>query len=150
MKILLVESSALVSSSNGATRQVLQGPGLTPGSRTPSEDQALEDSAYQSHSHGLHGSKSSSVASSAKFPSEESFVHRRTPSSRSSSPMDEKSSAEWYAEYRNQSFGNMANRPDYMRSKSQFDAHIAEIKGIVLFLCSFVLFLYALILAKLQ
>lgn len=69
-----------------------------------------------------------------KFSSEENKIERRSTNlSRSVSPMDEKSAAEWYTEYRNQSFQNTVisnvGRHDYKRSKSQFDAHIAEIKG---------------------
>lgn len=129
--ILKTHSSSL-SGSNGTSRHQ----GLTEASRTPSEEHVVgEDSAYQSHSHshGLAGSKSSSVTSFAKFPSEESLAQRRSLASRSSSPMEDKPAAEWYAEYRNQSFQQNApsSKPEYMRSKSQFDAHIAEIKGIL-------------------
>ncbi|KZC10894.1 Nesprin-1 [Dufourea novaeangliae] len=92
-------------------------------SRTPSEEHALEDSAYQSHSHGApsHGSKSSSVTSFTRFPSEEG-----------NSPQqhlgpDDRTPSEWYAEYRTQSFQNSA-KIEYVRSKSEYDAHIAEIK----------------------
>ena len=102
-------------------------------SRTPSEEHALEDSAYQSHSHGApnYGSKSSSVTSFTRFPSEESLSHRRG----SGSPQqhlgfDDRTPSEWYAEYRTQSFQNVATRIEYVRSKSEYDAHIAEIKGI--------------------
>lgn len=106
--------------------------GLTESSRTPSEERVLEDSAYQSHSHGVqsHGSKSSSVTSFTRFPSEESLSQRRC-----SSPLgqqlgpDERPASEWYAEYRSQSFQNVAARIEYVRSRSEYDAHIAEIKG---------------------
>lgn len=95
-------------------------------SRTPSEECGLEDSAYQSH--GIHGSKSSSIGSFNKFPSEESLSKKDL----SSTTSEEKgsTSSEWYHEYRNQSFQNFSTkREDYLRSKSQFDAHIAEIRG---------------------
>jgi len=119
------------SSSNGDTA-VVQQRALTESSRTPSEEHALEDSAYQSHSHGVHshGSKSSSVTSFTRFPSEESLSHRRSSSPRAQqlSP-DDRPPSEWYAEYRNQSFQNVAARIDYVRSRSEYDAHIAEIKG---------------------
>ena len=118
-------------------------------SRTPSEEQILQDdSAYHTVSHsqpsanGYHTSvsKSSSVTSLAgRFPSEESL--RRTPSkerlqqagstdwdTQGSRPAST-SSNEWYSEYRTHSFQNMAARLEYVRSRSQYDTHIAEIKG---------------------
>lgn len=102
---------------------------LTEASRTPSEEHALEDSAYQSHSHGApnHGSKSSSVTSFTRFPSEDSLPHRRGSSPQQN--LDDRTSSDWYAEYRTQSFHNVATRIEYVRSKSEYDAHIAEIKG---------------------
>lgn len=102
-------------------------------SRTPSEEHPLEDSAYQSH--GVQGSKSSSVTSFTRFPSEESIPQGRIGSPQISETTDfegfgaERPSAEWYAEYRNQSFQNVAVRMEYQRSRSEYDAHIAEIKG---------------------
>ncbi|EZA53954.1 Nesprin-1 [Ooceraea biroi] len=104
---------------------------LTESSRTPSEEHALEDSAYQSHSHGVHshGSKSSSATSFTRFPSEESLSQRRCSSPRAQQlGPDDRPPSEWYAEYRNQSFQNVAARIDYVRSRSEYDAHIAEIK----------------------
>lgn len=114
---------------------------LTEASRTPSEEHALEDSAYQSHSHGAHsqhGSKSSSVTSFAQFPSEESLPQRRCSSQQQQQQQlgqllgqpDDRPASEWYAEYRSQSFQNVAARMEYVRSRSEYDAHIAEIKGI--------------------
>ena len=122
-------------------------------SRTPSEEHILQDdSAYHTASHsqpsanGFHTSvsKSSSVTSLAgRFPSEESL--RRTPSKEriqhaGSTELDGQgsrpastSSNEWYSEYRTQSFQNMAARLEYVRSRSQYDTHIAEIKGKSLF-----------------
>ncbi|PNF16726.1 hypothetical protein B7P43_G00878 [Cryptotermes secundus] len=119
-------------------------------SRTPSEERILQDdSAYHTVSHsqpstnGYHtsASKSSSVTSLAgRFPSEESL--RRTPSREGlqqvgateleggSRPGSTSSSIEWYSEYRTQSFHNMAAKLEYIRSRSQYDSHIAEIKGI--------------------
>nr|XP_050869210.1 muscle-specific protein 300 kDa [Vespula vulgaris] len=99
-------------------------------SRTPSEEHALEDSAYQSHSHGAQshgGSKSSSVTSFTKFPSEENFFPRRGSNSQHFSP-DDRPPSVWYAEYRSQSFQNVAARMEHLRSRSQYDAHIAQIK----------------------
>jgi len=119
------------STSNGDI-VVVQQRALTESSRTPSEEHILEDSAYQSHSHGVqsHGSKSSSVTSFTKFPSEESLSQRRCSSPRIQQlGPDERPPSEWYAEYRNQSFQNVAARIEYVRSRSEYDAHIAEIKG---------------------
>jgi nesprin-1 len=117
-------------------------------SRTPSEERVLqEDSAYHTVSHsqpsanGYHvsASKSSSATSLAgRFPSEESL--RRTPSreglqqagvteSDGGSRPASTSSIDWYSEYRTQSFHNMAAKLEYVRSRSQYDSHIAEIKG---------------------
>lgn len=105
---------------------------LTESSRTPSEEHAF-DSAYQSHSHGVHGSKSSSITSFTRFPSEESLSHRRCSSPRAQQGSldlaDDRPPSEWYAEYRNQSFQNVTARIEYVRSRSEYDAHIAEIKG---------------------
>ncbi|XP_054006700.1 muscle-specific protein 300 kDa isoform X2 [Hylaeus anthracinus] len=102
---------------------------LTESSRTPSEEHALEDSAYQSHSHGAfsHGSKSSSVTSFTRFPSEESLSQRRTSSPQQHLGPDDRIPSEWYAEYRTRSFHN-PGRIEYVRTKSEYDAHIAEIK----------------------
>ncbi|XP_012271233.1 nesprin-1 isoform X8 [Orussus abietinus] len=96
--------------------------------RTPSEERALEDSSCKSHCHGArssHGTKSTSAASG--FPSDESLLRR---SSTSPGPPggDDKPPAEWYAEYRSQSFQNVAAKMEYVRSRSEYDAHIAEIK----------------------
>lgn len=98
----------------------------TESSATPSEEHALEDSAYQSH--GVHGSShGSSMASFPRFPSEENISQQS--GRRGSESQEEKPPSEWYAEYRNQSFHNVAARIEYVRSRSEYDAHIAEIKG---------------------
>jgi nesprin-1 len=123
-------------------------------SRTPSEEHILQDdSAYHTVSHsqpsanGYHTSvsKSSSVTSLAgKFPSEECL--RRSPSREGlqqagasewegGSRPGSTSSIEWYSEYRTQSFHNMAAKLEYVRSRSQYDSHIAEIKGTCRFTC---------------
>ncbi|XP_063222936.1 muscle-specific protein 300 kDa isoform X4 [Bacillus rossius redtenbacheri] len=74
---------------------------LTP-SRSPSEERlAQEDSAY----HTGRLSKSSSVSS----PSEDSR-------------------GEWYSEFRAQSLHSMPSRIEYIRSRSEYDAHIAKNK----------------------
>lgn len=89
------------------------------------------DSAYQSHGHAGHqgSSKGSSVTSFGRFPSEDSLlVHsKRAASPRTPSTMEDKSSSEWYTEY-NQSFHNVA-RMDVVRSRTEYDAHIAQIRG---------------------
>ncbi|XP_071567068.1 muscle-specific protein 300 kDa isoform X8 [Temnothorax nylanderi] len=129
-KITVKKSVRAISTSNGDTA-VIQQRALTESSRTPSEEQILEDSAYQSHSHGVqsHGSKSSSVTSFTRFPSEESLSQRRCSSPRVQQlGPDERPPSEWYAEYRSQSFQNVAARIEYVRSRSEYDAHIAEIK----------------------
>lgn len=106
------------------------------GSRTPSEERLLEDSAYHSHGNGV--SKSSSISSlTGRFPSEENL--RRTPSrenlgkdewdSGSSSSKHTTSGSEWYNEYKHQSFLQSGTKLDFVRSKSQYDSHIAEIRG---------------------
>ncbi|XP_014483634.1 PREDICTED: nesprin-1 isoform X6 [Dinoponera quadriceps] len=129
-KITVRKSVREVDSSNGDS-VLQQRAALTESSRTPSEEHALEDSAYQSHSHGVHshGSKSSSVTSFTRFPSEESLSQRRCSSPRQQlGQPDDRPPSEWYAEYRSQSFQNVASRMDYVRSRTEYDAHIAEIK----------------------
>lgn len=108
-------------------------------SRTPSEEQILDDSAYQTHSNGnltTHSNSSSASSLTGNFVSEENL--RRTPSkedwtrddcdSVSSSSKVTTSSSEWYSEYRTQSFHN-TSKLEYVRSKSQYDNHIAIIRG---------------------
>lgn len=131
-KITVRKSVREVGAGGGASTRA----SLAESSRTPSEEHALEDSAYQSHSHGApnYGSKSSSVTSFTRFPSEENLSHRRGSSPHQHLGLDDRTPSEWYAEYRTQSFHNVATRIEYVRSKSEYDAHIAEIKGIVCFL----------------
>ncbi|XP_012253400.2 muscle-specific protein 300 kDa isoform X14 [Athalia rosae] len=128
-------SATSASTSTSTTTTTVRGSSGTFGeaSRTPSEEQTLEDSAYQSH--GVQGSKSSSVTSFTRFPSEESLPRGRGSSPRPSAGTPEfggfgaeRPSGEWYAEYRNQSFQNVAVRMEYQRSRSEYDAHIAAIK----------------------
>lgn len=105
-------------------------------SRTPSEEQMLDDSAYQTHSNGNLTTHSNSSSASSPFVSEENL--RRTPSkedwtkddcdSVSGSSKVTTSSSEWYSEYRTQSFQN-TSKLEYVRSKSQYDNHIAIIRG---------------------
>lgn len=135
-KITVKKSFREFTTASLASGTTTNGNNLSPGqalteASTPSEEHPLEDSAYQSHSHGMpsHGSKSSSVTSFAKFPSEENLFQRRGTSPRPSSALEEKPPSEWYAEYRNQSFQNIGSRMEYVRSRSEYDAHIAEIKG---------------------
>lgn len=109
-------------------------------SRTPSEEKFVEDSAYQTESfgNGLPYSKSSSITSlTGRFPSEESLS--RVSSSREQSKDDwdsnsnsskiTTSSSEWYNEYRTQSFQQKHISKEYFRSKSEYDNHIATIRG---------------------
>lgn len=112
-------------------------------SRTPSDEQILDDSAYQTHSNGnltTHSNSSSVSSLTGRFPSDENL--RRTPSrellkddwtkddcdSVSGSSKVTNSSSEWYSEYRSQSFQN-TSKLEYVRSKSQYDHHIAVIRG---------------------
>lgn len=129
-KITVKKSVRAISSGSNGDIAVVQQRALMESSRTPSEEHILEDSAYQSHSHGVqsHDSKSSSVTSFTRFPSEESLSQRRCSSPQQLGP-DERPPSEWYAEYRSQSFQNVAARIEYVRSRSEYDAHIAEIKG---------------------
>ena len=131
-KMTFRKSLREVTSSSSVTLRGVAAGGqtLTESSRTPSEERAFEDSAYQSHSHGIHGgSRGSSVASLARFGSEENLTQARRSSSPGGNQHDDKAPSEWYAEYRNQSFHNVATRMEYVRSRSEYDAHIAEIKG---------------------
>lgn len=113
-------------------------------SRTPSEERVLEDSAYQTHSNGnlsTHSNSSSVSSLTGRFPSEENLL-RRTPSReylKDDSVRDEcdsvsgssrltTSSSEWYNEYRSQTFQN-TSKLEYVRSKSQYDNHIAVMRG---------------------
>ena len=105
-------------------------------SRTPSEEKGVEDSAYQTESYGngISASKSSSVTSlTGRFPSEDS-LSRASPSKEdwdttSNSSKFTTSSSEWYNEYRTQSFQQRHASRDYFRSKSEYDNHIASIRG---------------------
>ncbi|XP_060527804.1 muscle-specific protein 300 kDa isoform X12 [Cylas formicarius] len=105
-------------------------------SRTPSEEK-IDDSAYVSQSNGNFAtSKTSSQTSlTGKFSSEESL--RRTPSkerlrdewdSNSSSSKVTSSSSEWYNEYRTQSIQSGSSKLEYVRSKSQYEEHIDNIR----------------------
>lgn len=108
-------------------------------SRTPSEEKLVEDSAYQTESYGngLSYSKSSSITSlTGRFPSEESLsrISSREQSkedwdTNSNSSKMTTSSSEWYNEYRTQSFQQKHIGKEYFRSKSEYDNHIAIIRG---------------------
>lgn len=117
-------------------------------SRTPSEELLLEDSAYMTQSNGnlATSSKTSSISSltGGRFPSEESL--RRTPSKErlnrddwddvSSSSKVTSSSSEWYSEYRTQSFQSGSSKLEHVRTKTQYDDHIATIRGqLIVFFC---------------
>lgn len=102
---------------------------LNEASSTPSDEHVLGDSAYQSHGvSSFQSSKSSSVGSFTRFPSEES-LSRKSSCTKHGGALDDRSSSEWYAEYRNKSFQNVASRMEHVRSRGEYDAHIAEIKG---------------------
>lgn len=116
----------------GSVSSSQQRDSLAESSRTPSEKHALEDSDYQSRSHGAanHGSKSSSIASFARLPSDESLSHRRGSGSPQHLVLDDRTPSEWYAEYCTQRFQNIGSRIEYVCSMREYDTHIAEIKGI--------------------
>lgn len=100
-------------------------------SRTPSDEQNLDDSAYVTHSNGNFGSTASfpSVESLRTTPSKENLTKDDWDSNSNSSSKVTSSSSDWYNEYRTQSFQSSANKLEYVRSKSQFDQHIASIRG---------------------
>lgn len=110
-------------------------------SRTPSEER-IDDSDYLTQSNGnLATSKTSSQSSLAgRFPSEESLG--RSPSAErsrdewdsSNSSSSKNSSSEWYTEYRTQSFQSGSSKLEYVRTKSQYEEHIDNIRGMV-FMC---------------
>lgn len=93
----------------------------------------------QSNGNLATSSKTSSISSlGGRFPSEESL--RRTPSKEGGLNRDEwddasssskvtSSSSEWYSEYRTQSFHSGSSKLEFVRSKSQYDDHIASIRG---------------------
>lgn len=104
-------------------------------SRSPSaEPVTQDDSAYHTASHRTNGaSKSTSVASLAeRFPSDESLSLRRTPSREAISGDAEggsRANSPWYTEYKAQTFQHIASRLEHVRSRTEYDSHIAEIKG---------------------
>lgn len=111
-------------------------------SRTPSEEQITrEDSAYVSQK--SHASRSSSITSLTSGKSEDNLMELISPgdSAAQHQPHD------WYSDYSTQTFQNVAARMEYVRSKSQYDSHIAEIRGKSNKLyCNSFLFLYHVIL----
>lgn len=111
-------------------------------SRTPSEEVLLEDSAYGTHSNGNAGStsKTSSFTSLGdRFSSDENLAKSLDVSRSANEEWDNtscsgskatSSSSEWYSEYRTQSFhSSSSSKLEFVRSKSQFDDHIASIRG---------------------
>lgn len=112
---------------------------LSESNKTSSEEHVQEESNYQSH--GIHNrdSKSSSVTSFTKCLSEESLSSQRDLSSQLLSTSEDKSSSDWYTEYHNQTFQNVSARMEYVRSRSEYDAHIAQIKGFlrIMYILSF-------------
>ncbi|KAK7790130.1 hypothetical protein R5R35_001177 [Gryllus longicercus] len=126
----------------GAGPAPAEGGPASDGSCTPSEERLLlDDSAYHSASHrsAAGASKSSSAASllGGRFPSDECLRPGRERAGSASNASDSAwdaaagrhSPLEWYNEYRSQSLQSMAARLEYVRSRSQYDTHIAEIKG---------------------
>ncbi|KAL3268200.1 hypothetical protein HHI36_007325 [Cryptolaemus montrouzieri] len=109
-------------------------------SRTPSVERLLEDSAYVTRSNGNAGntSRDSSLTSFGdKFSSEENLDRSLDVSRSGNDDWDNtscsgskvtSSSSEWYSEYRTQSFHSGSSKLEYVRSKSQFDQHIASIR----------------------
>lgn len=97
------------------------------GAKSPSG----EDSAYQTLrvTKSLGGSSTSSNVT-GRFPSEENLTRSGSPV-RSESP-----DQDWYHDYRNASF--QSTRLDAFRSRSEYDNHIAQIRGM------FVIFTYKL------
>ncbi|XP_025834538.1 nesprin-1 isoform X2 [Agrilus planipennis] len=108
-------------------------------SRTPSEERIVDDSAYHTSYGGantLSHSKSSSVTSlTGRFLSEDS-LRAKSPLkedwesvSNNTSKMTTSSSSEWYNEYKAQSLHTASHHKlEYVRSKSQYDSHIASIR----------------------
>ncbi|XP_066158002.1 muscle-specific protein 300 kDa isoform X10 [Euwallacea fornicatus] len=104
-------------------------------SRTPSEER-LDDSDYLTQSNGnlATTSKTSSQSSlTGRFPSEDSLGRpssrqRDEGDSNSSSSKVTNSSSEWYSEYRTQSFHSGSSKLEYVRSKSQYEEHIDNIR----------------------
>ena len=107
----------------------------------------IDDSAYHTFSHSSF-SKSTSAASSDRFPSEES-LRSGSPSYSSSSSSkknhstliriqlgdDKKISHEWYSQFTSQSHHNqafnspLANRVTNSSSQFEYDSHIAHMRG---------------------
>lgn len=93
-------------------------------SRTPSEEQITrEDSAYVSQK--SHASRSSSITSLTSGKSEDNLMELISPGDGTT----QQHAHDWYSDYSSQTFQNVAARMEYVRSKSQYDSHIAEIRG---------------------
>lgn len=120
-------------------REMSRTPSSEHPSRTPSKEASPSDdldSAYQTAresretSRGLT-SKSSSVtslsSSRGRYTSQESLG--RAPSREQLSGTESPVAPEWYSDYRHQSFQHIAARLEHVRSRSEYDSHIAEIKG---------------------
>lgn len=117
-------------------------------SRTPSEER-IDDSDYLTQSNGnlATTSKTSSQSSlTGRFPSEESLErppsrerHRDEWDSNSNSSRVTNSSSEWYSEYRTQSFHSGSSKLEYVRSKSQYEEHIDNIRGRIILILNRIL-----------
>lgn len=144
-----VESYQRVSTRR-VTRQVFSDPNVS--GIEILESPGRDDSAYHTfpHTHSHSFSKSSSIASSDRFPSEESFRSSSPLSQASSSGRkvhstliriqlgdDKKVSHEWYSEFtksqthhHNQAFSSpLTNRAANSSSQFEYDTHIAHMRG---------------------
>lgn len=128
------------------------------------ESPGLDDSAYHTFPHTY---SHSSIASSDRFPSEESF-RSSSPLSQSSSGKrthstlvriqlgdDKKISHEWYSEFtkkqtpHNQAFSSpLANRAANSSSQFEYDSHIAHMRGKYLDTNFFMIFAMAMLKIK--
>lgn len=115
------------------------------------ESPGPDDSDYHtfphSYSHSFSKSSSTSIASSDRFPSEESFrsssPHNQTSSGKKVHSTlirihlgdDKKVSHEWYSDFTNKSHHNQAfssplvNRSANSSSQFEYDTHIAQMRG---------------------
>lgn len=120
------------------------------------ESPGQDDSAYHTFPHHSSFSKSSSAASSDRFPSEES-LRSSSPYGSSSKKVhstliriqlgdEKKVSHEWYSEFQSQSHHHkpafsspLNNRSANSSSQFEFDSHIAQMRGKFLSLSAFYL-----------
>ncbi|KAF7272974.1 hypothetical protein GWI33_014281 [Rhynchophorus ferrugineus] len=128
-KVTVRKTVRTISSSTSSVKKV------SSTSRTPSEE-VVDDSDYLTQSNGNLASTSKTSSQSSltggRFPSEESLSR---PASREkvrdewdSASKVSNSGSEWYSEYRTQSFHSGSSKLDYVRSKSQYEEHIDQIR----------------------